>query len=206
MRTILSVIICIISLGQTSAQTMRVVWLSMPDTIVPYLDANNRSAMLDALEQEDGSGVAGKLQESSCIDKLTPEYISVLLNSASTMQMRLLLTATDTLVCVVRTYFAPQAESEIAFYTTKWERLSQPFMATIDPDRFFRRPETMSETRFAELVSIWKDCLMVRATLDAAEPVLILQCTSPIATRDELKEFQPALLQISLKWDGKTFN
>ena len=185
---------------------MRDVWLSMPDTIVPYLDASNRSAMLDALEQEDGTGVAGKLQESSCIDMLTSEYISVLLSSASTMQMRLLPTDADTVVCVVRTFLAPQAESEIAFYSTKWEKLSQSFLEPIEPDRFFRCPETMSESRFAELVSIWKDCLMVRATLDAVEPVLIFQCSSPIATRDEQREIQPALMQISLKWNGKSFN
>lgn len=206
MKTILIVLISIISIGQTSAQTMRDVWLSMPDSIVPYLDASNRSAMLDALEQDDGTGVSGKLQESSCIDTLTSEYMSVLLNSASTMQMRLLPTNADTVVCVVRTFFTPQAESEIAFYSTKWERLSQSFVEQVEPDRFFRRPETMSEIRFAELVSIWKGCLMVRATLDAAEPALILQCSSPIATRDEQKEMQPALVQISLKWNGNTFN
>lgn len=206
MKTILIVLISIISIGQTSAQTMRDVWLSMPDSVIPYLDASNRSAMLDVLEQNDGSGVAGKLQETSCIDLLTSDYMSVLLSNASTMQIRLLPTATDTLMCVVRTFFAPQAESEIAFYTTKWERLAQSFVEQVEPDRFFRRPEMMSESRFAELVSIWKDCLMVRAILDAAEPRLILQCSSPIATRDEQKEMQPALVQISLKWDGKTFN
>lgn len=206
MKTILIVLISIISIGQTSAQTMRDVWLSMPDSVIPYLDASNRSAMLDVLEQNDGSGVVGKLQETSCIDLLTSDYMSVLLSNASTMQIRLLPTATDTLMCVVRTFFAPQAESEIAFYTTKWERLAQSFVEPVEPDRFFCRPEAMSESRFAELVSIWKDCLMVRAILDAAEPRLILQCSSPIATRDEQKEMQPALVQISLKWDGKTFN
>ena len=206
MRTILTISIFIISLGQTSAQTMRDVWLSMPDTIVPYLDAFNRFAMIEAFEKEDGTSVTGKLQESSCIDMLTTEYMSVLLNSASTMQMRLLPTNADTVVCVVRTFYAPQAESEIAFYSTRWEKLSQSFVERVEPNRFFRRPETMSESRFAELVSIWKDCMMVRATLDAAEPVLILQCSSPIATRDEQKEIQAALVRISLKWNGKSFN
>ena len=205
-KTILSVIIFSISLSQASAQTMRDVWLSMPDTLVPYLDEQNRVDMLDALEVKDGTDVVGKLQETSHIDVLTSQFISVSLNESSTLQMRLLPSDADTLVCVVRTYFAPQAESEITFYNTKWENAVGSYIDTINQDVFFQRPESMSESRFSALVFIYKECLLVRATLDAAEPRLLLRCSSPTITADEQKEFEPALVQISLKWDGKTFN
>ena len=206
MRTILLTLFFVISLSQTSAQVMRDVWLSMPDSLLPYLDGQIRSDMLESFEKRNGEGAVGKLQESSSIEMMTPQYISVSLNDASTLQMRLLPTATDTLICVVRTYSAPQAESEILFYNTQWEKQDRSLVRTITPVHFFVRPETMSESRFAELVSIYKECLLVSATLDVEEPILILRCSSPVATKDEQKEMEAALVQISLKWDGKFFN
>ena len=220
MRRIIAISIIVISICQASAQTVRDVWFSMPDSIIPYLTADNRASMLSVWEAGDSIGVTNKLQETSYIETVNELYLDARLSNASLIQMRLLPTtlapqpvigrtdvvAVDTIICVVRTYFSPVAESDVSFYTTNWKKLSGSYISSIVPTQFVHRPDTMTEERYAELVSWWKDAMMIKATLSSSEPMLILEGSPFAMAKDELKEMESALMQIYLKWNGEIFN
>ena len=100
-----------------SAKSMREIWLSMPDSMVRYLNKSKRIEFLDYVDMKVKTDVKNLLQGSSVMDTITSNYLSAKLNEASAIQMKLLpVHGSDSLLCVVRTYSAPAAESTVNFF------------------------------------------------------------------------------------------
>ena len=101
-----------------SAKSMREIWLSMPDSMVRYLNKSKRIEFLDYVDMKVKTDVKNLLQGSSVMDTITSNYLSAKLNEASAIQMKLLpVHGSDSLLCVVRTYSAPAAESTVNFFS-----------------------------------------------------------------------------------------
>ena len=113
------------ALGNINAQSMHSLWISMPDSVIGYMDKNSRIESLDYLEMKVKSDVKNMLGETSTVDTITNDFISATLSSAMKMTIKKLpVDGSDSLLCMVRTYtVSNQKESSIYFFNNKWEPL-----------------------------------------------------------------------------------
>ena len=83
-----------------NAQSLRDLWIQMPDSIVAYLDMNMRTEMADFYQMKMKSSSKNMLEGSSTIDSLTSDYAHVQLNSNTTLQIKKLPTEFSFVICL----------------------------------------------------------------------------------------------------------
>ena len=87
-------------------QTMRSLWIAMPDSLFPYLDRNAKTIMADGV----GEGIAtgNRLSGQSRIDTLTADYLKATLSEASYIEMKRIANPQgDSILAVVTTFCGP---------------------------------------------------------------------------------------------------
>jgi len=184
------------------AKTMRDIWLSMPDSLLRYVDQSKRRELLEYLDIKADGGVKNLLEGMSRADTLTTDYLRVEAGSALEMQLKRLPTVGgDSVVCLVRTYKGPAAESLVQLYTQDWTFISEVQIANVS---LVQKPDTMSDKRFLELQTMLEP-LMVSASLSAEENILCLQQSLPLVSKDEYAAIKAIVSQRKFKWNGKTF-
>ena len=185
-----------------NAQSLRQMWLAMPDSLTPYLNQNQRSMLLDYYEMGGDKEIKNDFEGISRIDTLARDFISVQLSKAVSLQIAMLPNEKgDSLACVVKTFQSPARESEVSVYSHNWEFLRQ---VSIDSDSLFSRPDTMSTARFAELKELVKP-RMTYATYSPVDSMLTFCISTPFTFSDEEEELKSILLQRNLKWDDERF-
>ncbi len=106
------------------AQTMKEVFLAMPDSVLPLLDKDNRADCVDFLASKMQAKVRNAFDEFSYMDTLTTDYAFLRLTPQSTVSLKLLPVNDSTrIVCMVRTFRSDAADSQVAFYTSDWKLL-----------------------------------------------------------------------------------
>ena len=129
MRKITFLLLALICLDSFAQTTMRDVLKAMPDSMVPYLSANNLLDMIDFSDTNMDAVVTNSLGGRSQMNKLTDDFVSIRLNESSDIAMRLLhvdtpVDSAQKIVCMVSTYGTDIRESTISFYSLKWKPLS----------------------------------------------------------------------------------
>ncbi|MBO6287615.1 MAG: DUF3256 family protein [Prevotella sp.] len=213
-KTTTAAMLLIASLQMPAQTTMRDLWLALPDSVVPYLNASQRTEHADFIDMGVASEVKNLLDGEGRMDTLTARYASVRLNDNHTLQMRLLTKSDSTqVVCLVDTYRAPEPESTISFFDTRWQRLGDTFglpdLHTLVSDagqmeRFFAKPDTLSQTATDELKKMI-DPVMVSISLPEDEESVILQLSTPFLLQDEKERLKSVLMQTKFKWMGDLF-
>ncbi|MBR1462852.1 MAG: DUF3256 family protein [Prevotella sp.] len=195
-----------------SAQTsMREVWLSMPDSMIPYMNKSQRLEHVELLEMQVDSKVKNLLSGEGQMDTISDRFLQIRLNASADLQL-LLLPKPDSsqVVCMVKTVRAQHAESEIRFYTTSWERIDDMFGLPSPADgesiigSFFTENDTLPAARMHELQR-GIDPVMMSAMLFPDSPELILELSSSLKTAKEASEVKAYLRQRKFKWDGLSF-
>ena len=216
MRKFLFALCLVVFSTELSAQTMRRIWIQMPDSIVPYLTESNRTELADYVTMEMESAVRNLLKDTTRITVLLDNYVDVELSSSSRLQIKLLpwagdrSVAVDSILCVVTTYRGPSAESKIAFYSRLWEplRIASPVASTGFTDAietYVQRPDSISESDYRDLISPLDMHLLVME-LSPRDDSLCLHLSLPSMAREEAIRIEPLLLQRKLKWNGQRFN
>ena len=191
--------------------TMRDVWQSMPDHLLPYLHQNLRTELLELHDMKVKAEVKNLLSGTSVMDTLTTDYTFLHLSEYSTLSLKLLTRSDSTqLICFVKTVMAPEAESEVRFFDVNWQSLDIPSGLPLHESaeallsRMTVKPADMEEGRFEELRKMI-DPVMCHVMLSPAASTLVMQLSIPALTRQERDDIQPIIKQISFKWDGQTF-
>ena len=206
---VVSLVFCI----SVSAQSMRQVWINLPDSVVPYLNESNRTELADYVSMNMDAVIQNHLKDTTRITALTRDYIDVRLSAASRLQMKLLPWsggATDSILCVIQTYEGPAAESCLAFYEHNWRQvqieqsLPDEFQLA-DARSFIQRPDSLSDEEYDELLSLVSP-LYVKMELSQTDNSLTVSVSLPPLSIDEQKRLEPYLLQRKLNWNGKRFN
>lgn len=204
-RTII-VCLCLTALFTASAKDMRELWLSMPDSLIGYMDKSKRLALLDHVDMNTTAELTNKLEGKTSLDTLTSNCMQVTLNNVVDLRMTLLPStgegATDSILCVVRTYRNAEPESIVELYDQSWKRLRK---IDFDAEMFFNRPDTISQERYEQIRSL-VSVLFVKAELREGSDVLVLTPSLPFNTREEKEKIKSIILQTNVKWSGKTFN
>lgn len=194
-----------------SAQTMKAAWLTMPDSLSPYLSQAQRAECVDLKEKNLEAKVTNLLQGESSLDTLTAVYLRATLNNSATLQMRAMPTDwADSLICVVKTLSAPSRESEVTFYDSAWRPLAEVQVAMDSlmkamPAQLTVKPDTMTQERYQELVQMI-DPVMVRVDLSPDEDALTFSLSTPLLSEADKESVACVLSQRKFKWNGHSFN
>ena len=189
------------------AQTLREVWVAMPDSLLPYLDKSKRAQLLELNDDRMPAEADNKLQGTSRLDTLLQNFLQVSASESMVLQMKLLPCQSaegqevDSVLCLVQTLKGPCPESRVRLFSHSWELLSD---TCYRDKKLLVCPDTISAERFAELLEsislvVWKSELPP----DADE--LVLTPSLPLLFVEEKEKMKPLLLQRNLKWNGKTF-
>ena len=189
---------------------MRDLWIQMPDSVVAYLDVNSRTEMADFYEMKVKTGSKNLLEGKSAIDSLTSDYIHVTLNSSTTLQIKKLQTESSFVICLIKTFTAPEPESEVSFFSSSWKPLKDTFGLPVTNDanslikQFTTRPDTISQERYEELASML-DPVMISAEMSVNEQVVTFSLSRPLIEKTEILNINAIFKQRKFKWNGQTF-
>ena len=137
MKKIIILVCLFVFCTAVSAQLhMREVFAQLPDSVLPLMSKNNRLDCIDFIENGMEARVKNHFGDPVVLDSLTHDYLLLHTSESGYVEMRLLLKASDTLLCVNRTYLGSVADSEVRVYDTLWR-----FVAVVQrPDftQFFK--------------------------------------------------------------------
>ncbi len=189
--------------GSLSAQTVEELWWSMPDSLMPVLTQKQRADIVNKDNIALPIPTTNALGGTSRADTLSADYLSVHITDVSSVQMCLLPSnGGDSLVCLVRTWLGPEAESSVGVYTKDWRQMSSLTFCISD---FVHRPDTMTIEKYDELLRVL-DPYTFSVQLSSDGPTLIVSPHAVMATTDEKKLLEAVFLQRKYNWNGNDFN
>lgn len=212
MNKIKLIMICaslfLVSTG-VGAKSMKDLLVSMPDSLVPYLDQNLRQELPELQEMGVKAEVKNLLDENSVMDTLTADFLQLRLSKVTTLQMKKLPAANDSLICVVKTFAGPEKESQVMLFDQEWN--AKDVQTLFDgkslqqlAGSLVQKPDTMSQERFVELKKMIEP-QMVSALLLQHDNSIVVRLSLPLLSADDKKAVNVIKLQRKFNWDGKTF-
>lgn len=110
------------------AQNVRELFKTMPDSLAPYLTVNNRLDMMDFVDAGMKAIVTNQLGGDTEMTFLSDDSLSVKMNSAFLLDLKIQKQDTTTVVCLKRTYLTQKGQYEplSQTFTSYWRPLSKP--------------------------------------------------------------------------------
>lgn len=125
MRKAIFTISFLLSFFVLQAQEAKVLFDSIPESILPLLSPVNRADFIDFLESDMKAEVKNKFDGVSEMTDLTDSYIRIKLTERTTWEMKVLPVNDSTkVICVVSTACGPVCDSTVDFYTADWKKIS----------------------------------------------------------------------------------
>lgn len=196
------------------AQTpVRNAWLSMPDTIIAYLNKNLRQEHLDYMDMKVTSQVKNLFLGQGVMDSLSTHDLSIRLNDITDLKLKVLETndSVAPVYCMIKTVNAPYVDSEITFYHADWTHIPHYFGLPFTSDRdsllniFTERPDTMSIDRYEELKSMMDPIGLKISGLKDGK-TLLFEISTPFMNKEEQQQIRAIIKQRNYKWNGEIFN
>lgn len=187
---------------KASSQTMKEMWISMPDSLFPYLNQSLRSEGVALAERNLDATVVNLLKEKTRIDTLSADYMAVTMSESMSLQMRLLPTERgNSVLCVIQKYRVPESESAVTMYSRDWNRLEN---IAFDFNELVSRPDTMAVSKYKELLKLL-DPYMISASLSVSEDVLTVSVDVANVSEEERQTIAAILPKRTFRWNGKSF-
>ena len=192
------IIICFLTcwLG-VSAQSLREVWIEMPDSILPYLSKSQRTELADYVEMKAEPAVLSTFGDSVRIERMTNNYLLLKANEATRLEIKLL---DNNTLALVQTWMAPAAESKLSLFNLQW----QPKEAVVDYKVNIVKPDSMSDEDFADLKT-WMSPRLKEYRLSADNNSLSVSWNYPLLSKKDVKRVTELLKSQVLNWTGKDF-
>lgn len=192
------IIICFLTcwLG-VSAQSLREVWIEMPDSILPYLSKSQRTELADYVEMKAEPAVLSTFGDSVRIERMTNNYLLLKANEATRLEIKLL---DNNTLALVQTWMAPAAESKLRLFNLQW----QPKEAVVAYKVNIVKPDSMSDEDFADLKTLMSPRLK-EYRLSADNNSLSVSWNYPLLSKKDVKRVTEILKSQVLNWTGKDF-
>jgi hypothetical protein len=128
MKKLIVLLVCQCALLGAQAQNVREVFKSMPDSLAPYLSQNNRLDMMDFMDAGMKAVVTNQLGGDTQMTFLSDDSLSMKMNSAFLLDLKLQKRDTTTVVLLKRTYLTQKGQYEVVSqsFTSYWRPLSKP--------------------------------------------------------------------------------
>ncbi|MGN0282058.1 MAG: DUF3256 family protein [Prevotella sp.] len=196
--------------ASVSAQTgnnekMGDLFATMPDSLMPYLSSNNRLDLIDFANAGMKSEVENLFSGTTKLETLTDNYMKILLNEFTSVEMKLLPTdsiladSTSCVIYCVTTYHTDNSRhSVITKYSSRWNRLSCSLdLARYKNDLVERQPTTTDDEW--QVVQSALESSAVIATLSEKDNTLSLSLFFSLYTKDEKTMFKDKVTLKTLK-------
>lgn len=192
------IIICFLTcwLG-VSAQSLREIWIEMPDSILPYLSKSQRTELADYVEMKAEPAVLSTFGDSVRIERMTNNYLLLKANEATRLEIKLL---DNNTLALVQTWMAPAAESKLSLFNLQW----QPKEAVVDYKVNIVKPDSMSDEDFSDLKTLMSPRLK-EYRLSADNNSLSVSWNYPLLSKKDVKRVTELLKTQVLNWTGKDF-
>lgn len=201
MKKLLFPIVSLLICSAVSAQDMRSLFVEMPDSLLPLLTKINREDCVDFLDAGMRARVTNRFDEESELFLFNDSYLHLKTSKNGWMQMKLLHTASDTVVCVVNSVCAEACDSRIAFFTPQWKQLKS--------EEYFSAPQISDfivESDSTEYFRNMADIYLVELSLSETSDSLKARYTMPqYMLREDSARIAPHLKTLEYKWNGKRF-
>lgn len=211
-KVLFTLLVSVFGIMASTAQTtdIRELFKQMPDSIFPYLTLNNRLDCIDFKESNMEARVANSFSGQTRMEVLNEHFISMWMNNAVTMQMRVLPTTSSVddvkaVICMVTTYGTTVKESTVRFFSCKWRPLKTESYVSMNANELMQQPNNMPDERFQELSRLLEPYLIV-AKLSEDVDELMLTLSNEALDEENRAETDEIIMQINLKWSGKKFN
>lgn len=196
---VITILFLCAAVNDIAAQSMRQIFVNVPDSVFPLLTRTNREDCIDFLDAKMRARVINRLDGKSELLSITDNFLELRSSDSSTVQMRLLPYAGDTIIAVVRSVCAEACDSRIAFYKKSWEPAPVSF-ARPPIAEFFHSPDS------AALYMPKCDIYLVKLTLSPDEEVLVAEYTMPqYMNKEDAAAIAPCLRALRFRWQGGAF-
>lgn len=197
MKNLLLLLFFLASLSVHS-QVLDEFFLNTPDTLLPYFKKDSRELLLKFTEENKDTlssqpnEIGGKVWLSHKSDDLIVVHTS----SMSEIEYAIVPTSTDTLFCVIKTEYAPEAESSVYIYNKVWE-----LQKIIDLSKYARIefPDTISQSERDELSGMIEMKMYSARVLPDKSGLLEISQNLPNLSKEEKSRFKACKLQINVK-------
>ena len=175
-------------------------FIDMPDSIIPYINYNQRKEIIELKKMEpDSVATIGNGFGKIKLSKLSDSMLTLQLSEYNTIELGKL---EDNKFVFIKTYGAPLQESKCYIIDNTWNTNSVVDFSTID---FTNKTDSISEQDQKEMLKSLEFPL-ISASIGETPEELILKLNTPLVYTEEKKKFDTLTLQRNVKWDGNTFN
>lgn len=185
--------------GAVFAQTAEEMLLSMPDSIVPYLSADNRAELVKN-HKTSISAFDGIVS----IDTLASKYVRLNLSKSSKDEILMLPYGESSICCLVKTVYGPAAESTVEFFDNQWKRIPNSFLPELSVSDFIEKPDTMSEDNFRTLKLLLSPAF-ISVTVVPEDNKLVFSVCAPLVDKKTGMSLKTITRQIVFSWSDNRF-
>ena len=208
MQRILLIVLTFFCALSATAQNMKSVFVSMPDSIAPLLTQTNKEDCIDFLDSNMKAVVKNRFGNEAEMKALTENYVLMQTSPVGTLEMKLLpLNDSTNVVCMVKTVCASACDSEVHFYTSDWSKKldAKNFLQTPEADAFFLPNDTLTDED--ALIRKKADMHLMKVSLSKDDASLTYIYSTPdYLNKEDREKLLPHLRKepIVLRWqDGK---
>ena len=211
MKKIILLVIAVSMTALSEAKSLRELWVSMPDTLMPAFNKNIRTEYVELQDMGVKAEVKNLLQENCVLDTLTQDFMQLRMGKTYSLQMKLLASeGSDSILCMVKTFAAPEKESEVLFFDQQWKPISFASLfggksLEMVREGLVAKPDTMTEARFEEL-KLMIEPKMMSAILFQHENSIVFRLALPLLNAEDKMKIKGIKMQRKFNWRGKTFN
>lgn len=211
MKKLIVLLVAFLLSMSVSAKSLRDLWLSMPDSLLPTFNKNLRLEFVELKDLGVKPEVKNLLGDNCLIDTLSNDYLQMATSQQAVLQMKMLpMEVGDSILCVVKTFSAPEKESDVRFYDQSWHEITRKNFVSDDAweglTRYFKsKPDTMSNERYEEMFRMVEP-VMVSANLSPDDETLTFSLSLPLVSKEEKEALNALIVQRKFKWDRERFN
>lgn len=202
------IVVFLVFCGQySSAREMKDCFKDAPDNVFPLLTHNNRLDMLDFLDSKMDAVVKNVYGESSQLLVMRSNYMKLRSSSSLDMEVMMLPYKSDTLLCLVKTYYVPEPESELLFFeSATWTPVQEKNLVSVPTLKdFLLYPADCSKEAWNRAVARM-DMPMLGVTMDEKDLEIHFKLRVDGGFTDNREELKPFLKdEIVMRWNGKRF-
>lgn len=168
---------------------MRDVFAQAPDSIFPLLTKNNKLDCIDFIENKMRARVKNRFDTYSELTVLTDNYLRLKVSEKSSVEMKLV---NDSLLCMVKTYYGPGADSQVSFYNTAWQPVSYSIKRP-EADDFFQPGAD------GEVCGLLRQLPLIKARLNPDDTTLTWELQITELTETQKRTIEHAICSIAVK-------
>lgn len=181
------------------SQTMKEIFATLPDSILPSLTKNDRLDCIDFIENNMTTEVNNALKGKTRLTVLTDNLAKIQVSPLTEMQICKLATANGYIICLVHSSNVGGWDSTIRFYDSTWKLLdTSKFIDLPTTSDYIPQPADMDASAYSNIINL-ADFPLIQADFD--NTTLSLIYTSSNSNDEKYKTTVLPLVQPVIKFN-----